>query len=286
LDIEFDHPLTIATFAPFDPEFLQFADSAFVAGTTGFDPLTEPGLLLGQFLVESSPLFGLGIEIGRAAFEEFVIGTGPAFEFSAIDFDDAGGEFTKEGAIMGHEEKGDRMFEEKVFEPEDRFEIKMVGRLIEQNEIRFAGKGSGEKNPTFESPGEGGELLVTGEFHLLDHFIDHDIDLPILHMMVGADTGADDIMDSAEKIIGDLLIESGDMGAGGADHFSGIGDLIADDQAHETRLSGPVSADETDPLAGLDLKIGFIEQRCDSVAESDFRKLNKRHETLSSKDLS
>ena len=64
---------------------------------------------------------------------------------------------------MRDEEQGDLLFEQELFHPQDRIEVHVIGRLVEQQQARFGGQGLGEEAATLQAAGERVELTVLGE---------------------------------------------------------------------------------------------------------------------------
>ena len=84
---------------------LERADAPLVAGAAGLDPLADPGLLLGQLLVEERLLLGLGGEQLLAPLQERRVVAGPVVEVAAVELDDPGGQPFQEDAVVGDEDE-------------------------------------------------------------------------------------------------------------------------------------------------------------------------------------
>ena len=113
------------------PKCHQCAHSPFIASSPSFDPLTDPCLLLGQFLVEQCILVGLIGEKFLFASEEIFIVTGPTREPPPIQLDYPGRQSLEKAAIVSNEKHTASKTKETVLQPFDRPQIEMVGRLIE-----------------------------------------------------------------------------------------------------------------------------------------------------------
>jgi hypothetical protein len=74
--------------------------------------------------------------------------------FSAIDLDDAGGDDVEKVAIVCDENDGSCEVFQDVLQPADRFGVEVVGRLVEEEEIRLAGERPAEGDAAFFSSGE------------------------------------------------------------------------------------------------------------------------------------
>ena len=52
---------------------------------------------------------------------------------------------------MRHEHDCLFISEEKIFKPEDRADIEMVGGFVEKQEVRFMDQGTGQKDAAFQA---------------------------------------------------------------------------------------------------------------------------------------
>ena len=93
---------------------------------------TGPGFFLSEFLIKGGALTFFSDEELFLADEVGVVVTGPARELTAVELDDAVGHASQEGAVVRDEEQGDLLFEEELFHPQDRIEVHVIGRLVEQ----------------------------------------------------------------------------------------------------------------------------------------------------------
>src|SRR5690606_23675031 len=82
---------------------LEPAHAALVAGATSLDALADPGLFLGQHLVEARVLLRLGVETLFLAAQVVVPVAGPAGDLAAVDLEDPRGQGAQEAAVMGDE---------------------------------------------------------------------------------------------------------------------------------------------------------------------------------------
>ena len=267
----------LATFAPLGAQGLEGADAALVPGAPCLHSLTQPGFLLGELLVECSPLLLLRLQRGTLPFEVGVVIAGPACEVPPVEFDDACGEFPQEGAVVRDEEEGRLDLEQEVLEPEDRFEIEVVGRLVQQEDIGLSHQGAGQQDASLQSSGKTLELFLRRQVHLLHQILHTDIGLPILLGAADAEAGMDHLENRPRDPIRHFL------GKPREDDSVRLGDLaflrflLAGDDAHDAGLAGSVAPHQTDALARIDLKVDLIEQWSVGVAEGDAAELEKGH---------
>ena len=131
-----------------------------------------PGFFLAELLVEGGALAFFGDEQLFLADEVGVVIAGPAGELAAIEFDDAVGHATQEGAVVRDEEQGDLLFEQELFHPQDGIQVHVVGRLVEEQQAGLGGEGLGEEAAALQSAGKGVEGPVFGEAEAGDQIID------------------------------------------------------------------------------------------------------------------
>ena len=134
-----------ASAGAFGPHGQQRLHAAFVPGAACLDALAQPGLFLGQLLVE---LLLVGRFVGQrrvAAPQERRVVAGPRGQPPAIEFDDAGRQLLEEGAVVGDEEHGAGVVGQLRLEPRDGLDVEMVGRLVEQQQVRLRDQRPGEQ---------------------------------------------------------------------------------------------------------------------------------------------
>jgi len=178
---------------------------------------------------------------------------------------------------VGDEEEGDFRLDEEFFEPENRVEIEMIGRLVEQQDIGLTSQGAGEQDAALQSTGKSGELVIQRKAHIGGEFLDADVGLPFLLVPVGAEAGVDDVENGALDVVRNFLLQAGDDRPGRADDLAVVGCFLAGDEAHEAGLTRAVATEQTDAFAGLDLEVDLVEERRGAVAEGDLAKLKQGH---------
>ena len=101
------------------------------------DALAQPHFFLGQPLVELLVMDRLGGEPLFLLPQERRVVARPRGQAAAIDLDDARRQPLQECPIVGHEHDRAGVLREKFLEPVDGVEVEMVGRLVEQQQIRL-----------------------------------------------------------------------------------------------------------------------------------------------------
>ena len=121
--------------APLLPHRLERPHAAFVAGAAGLNPLADPGLLLGELLVEERILLVFSLEQLGLPHKKGVVVARPVVEPAAVELPDAVGEPPQEAAVVGDKEQCAPPAGEKLLQPGDRLEVEVVGRLVEQQHV-------------------------------------------------------------------------------------------------------------------------------------------------------
>jgi len=135
LQLDLGRALLLAALAVFLAQFLQRPYPPFVAGTAGLDSLTNPGFLLGQLLVEQGLAGDLGFQQGLAAQDEFIVAAGKGIDPPAVQLGHAVGQAPGKGAIVGYEQHGLDRFGQELLQPEDRIDIQVVGRFVQNQDV-------------------------------------------------------------------------------------------------------------------------------------------------------
>jgi len=122
----------------------------------GLDPLALAadgalaGVVLAAFLLEA---LGLGFEVfGVVA----LIGNAAA----AIEFEDPAGDVVEKVAVVGDDQDRAGIFAQMFFQPAHRFGIKVVGRLVEQQQLGFLEQEFAERDAPFLAARKLGDIGV------------------------------------------------------------------------------------------------------------------------------
>jgi hypothetical protein len=115
----------------------QRADPAFVAGPPRFDAAAQPHFLARHRLVEL--LFGRRFvgEPGSFLVDERRVTARPRRQPAAIELDDPGRQAIEKRAVVRHEDHGAGIVGDLGFQPLDRLDIEVVGRLVEEQQRRL-----------------------------------------------------------------------------------------------------------------------------------------------------
>ena len=187
---------------------------------------------------------------------------------------------------MGDKHDRALVIEQVFFQPVDGIDIEMVGRLIEQQQVGLAGERARQHHLAADAAGAVGEPLVLRKVQTREHGFDSLIDVPtaealdpglqarqqkqrfaighavtmgevvILGQQLAKLAGAagDDFKHRLVGVGRYFLFQMGDAQRVGAPDLAVVGKRISGDYPKQRRLAGAVAPDQTDPLAGIDLK--------------------------------
>ena len=230
-----------------------------------------------EFLVKGSPLFFLCLEGCSLTLQIGVVVAGPTGEVAPVQLHDACGELPEEGAVVCHEEECRLHLEQEALEPEDRFEIEMIGRLIQQQHVGLAHQGACQQDAALQSAGEALEQLLRGESHLLHQILDADIGFPILLGSTDTQSCMDDLKNRSLDSFRNFLGQAGQHNAVRFGDLAFLRFFLTCNDAHDAGLAGAVTAHEADALARIDLQVDLIKQGAVGVAQGDAAELEERH---------
>ncbi len=89
----------------------------------------------------------------RLGLEEVIVAALVGKELPGGELDDAVGDAVEEIAVVGHEEAGAAGADEELFEPGDRFDVEVVGRLVEDEQVWAGDDGAAEGDAAFLAAG-------------------------------------------------------------------------------------------------------------------------------------
>ena len=283
------------------------------SGNGGFDlihavDLLEFALGLGGFarfgaktiskLLEGGDLFLLVFVGGEVLFfaggffdHIFVVVPTVAVKFRLRNFDDGVDQFIQKLAIVGDHQNGAGISAEIFLKPDERFEVEVVGRLVEKKEVRFLDEKSGEVGSHDPASAQGFGFAVEigiAEGKAAEDLFGSGFELPSTEFGEGVEgLVIFGVFESAGGFVAfDGLLDAGHFWGGGAGKFeNGLvacrgrflgqkahGDIffkgdativwagVAEDQGKEGGFAGSVGADEADPIFAVDLEGDIAEK--------------------------
>ncbi len=273
---------------------LEGAHSPLIAGAAGLDPLAYPHLFLGQLAIELGIFQLLDPQPLLLALQVLVVVAGPGGDHAAIQIDDPGRQLVDELPVVGDEDNSAAKIFEELFQPVDGIDVQVVGRLVQQQQIRIAGQRASQCYFAQPTAGEAVEGHVGIQTEQGQHLVDASLELPavlvvelLLQLAHLANVGIGGIVC---QLHGDMVIlleqlpypgqpfggvvKHGELARGGgilleAGHFqvllqhqtAVIERQFAGDHLHQGGLARPVAPHQTEALAPLDGELGLVEQR-------------------------
>jgi hypothetical protein len=302
----------VATARAFVAQPLQTSHPAFVARAPRLDALADPHLLLRQHLVELGVHYRLGRQhlvlaspvLGVVAFEHR--------EAAAIQFDDAFRHAVEKTPIVGHHHQRTRERVERLFQPLDRIDVEVVGRLVEQQQIRFGHECSRKRHSFAQTARQSPDRGLRVESESRQRRIDPRFRTPSVAGLEGGlqfgqvrERGVG-VYSSVAKVSGSMVVVHDRV----AHRSQPIGDgfehcrvsrkrrflqdtrnleprrtpdrpvvrrKLARDDREQRRLSRAVAPDEPDPIAALDDQARPVEQSDMAVGVTDGFEREERH---------
>src|SRR5262249_12041134 len=128
-------------------EPLRLLDAAPGFGGAGLGAAPQPLDLPAHRVGERLLVGGLPAQEVVAAREELAVRPVALEEtawIGAPQLENARGHALEEVAVVAHEEGGPRPLREKLLEPEDALDVKMIGRLVHEQHVGLGGQGAGD----------------------------------------------------------------------------------------------------------------------------------------------
>ena len=287
--------------------------AAFVAGAPRFDPLANPRLFLREHLVELGVLGAFDFEFFGLATAIRGVASRITREPSAIEFGDARRHLVEKGAIVRDEDHAAGELDQQRFEPRDGFDVEVVGRLVEQQQVGLDHHRARERDALALAARQIGDARIGVELEAGHHAFETMRDRPavdgieralrrseLVHRLVGVigcDAMRGVLVGNHQRSRGQaarhgfehvgierqrrLLLDQRHRDARGARDASIVWIAQARDQRQQRRFARTVAPDQADALTALDMQRNVVEQ-CDvSECEFDAGKGEEGHEGAS-----
>ena len=247
-------------------------------------------MLARRFLLDAALLLQLAL-LGKLALE-LVVAAAPEGQLLLVEMHDRVDRAVEQVAVVRDQQHGMRIFRDIVLQPQRAFEVEIVGRLVEQQQVRLRKQHGGQRHAHAPAAGEG-----RGR--------------PLLRLVVEAEAGKDGRRARLGRMrvdVGEPHVDLGDavrVGGGlflgqqrraldvglehdldqrllGARRFlrhladarvlrqadrAGLGLKVAGDGAEQRRLAGAVAADEPGLRARRQGQRGMVEEQASGDAE-------------------
>ena len=133
----------------FFAHLVQFADAGFAASAASFDSGAHPDFFLSQPLVEQCLMLSFNFERRFFPQEERRVIARPIEQPATIDFDDSRREFSQEDSVVRDENQRPAVTHQELFQPRDRFDVQVVGRLVQQQQVRLTDQCLSQQHAAF-----------------------------------------------------------------------------------------------------------------------------------------
>ena len=252
---------------------------------------------------------------GALALVEIVI-AGVDDDLAAIDLRDLGHDAVHEFAVVRRHQQRAGVRLEEVLQPDDRFDVEVIGRLVHQQHVGPAEQHARQRDAHFPAAGERPHVaidLVVVESEPVQHLarlrlesVAAEVLVLLLHLaetrqnavhLISAVGILHGVMQFFELVVqvaraaaaGDRLVEHrpprhllhvlAEVADGqplGDGDIALVGILFADDHAEQRRFARPVRSDEPHLFAGIQLKRRIHEDKLPAVLLIDVGKRNHR----------
>ena len=153
----------------------------------------------------------------------------------------------------------------------------MVGRLVEQQQLRCLDQPARQQHAALLSRGQRGKLLVHRQPHLLQQPLHAVVTFPVVVLLVSATVALDHRPHRAGQAARHFLPQRREHGAWLAEHLPVVGLQLARNDLHQGGLAGAVAADEGHAFPAVNLEIDPVEQRRATEAQADIKKTDNGH---------
>ena len=305
-----------AAWATRSSRFLQRLDPALHLrglGGVGGEAVDE-ALLLGQHRLLAG-VGGLAVGLAdRPLLLVEVVVAGIDGDLAAVDLGDPGDDAVHELAVVrGHQQRAVERLEE-TFQPDDRLDVEVVGRLVHQQHVGAAKQHPGHRHPHLPAARQRADVAVDAlvvEAEAVQDLARLGLERVAAEMVVFllhlAEAGQDAVEVGGLGRVGhrvieglELVVQVADAAAAGNGlvehrapghlldvlaevanrqplrhrHVALVGGLLADNHPEQRGLAGAVGADQADLLTGIELEAGVDEEDLAAVLLANARERN------------
>ncbi len=286
---------------------LQRPHAAFVAGATGLDALANPNFFLGQLLVEQRVGSFLGRHLLLLVHQKAGVVAVPVDQVATVQFQNPCGQVLQECTVVGDEQYGAVEAGQRLLEPGDGADVQVVGRLVQQQQVRLRNQRLGQQHASPPAAGQLGERLVGRQLQPAQGAVHQLLQAPTIlgferllnvHELVQIGIVADVL---AQVVVlgkqlpdpiqalgyhvehgtivgpGQFLWQFADLQSWRTPDFPVVGQLAALDQAQHAGLAGAITADDANPLASRNLPGHAIEQGMSAIGEGHIGQFEQGH---------
>src|SRR4029077_15850632 len=128
-------------------QFMGFVDARFGFGGASLGAAAQPFELVVDAIFEGVLMLLLSVKVTFLGFEEFAVVSRDAqitVFIGPAEFNHGVGDIFQEIAVMADDHTGELRVSQNGFQPLDSFEVKMVGGLVEQENVRLLHQSGGD----------------------------------------------------------------------------------------------------------------------------------------------
>ena len=271
----------------FPPQPFQSPHAAFIAGPSGLDALADPGFFLGELFVEQRVVAGFLFEL---LFLFLLITVKRAAEYpqdAAIQVPYGGCQPLRQGTVVTYEQQCAAIGGEKTLKPFHRGNIQMVGRFVQNQQVRFAHQGPGQCRAPLPAARERGDGNFRIQIEAIQHAVDtrHQfppmgvVNLALQVRVLGfavfaqpntniAEPGGHVAVHGVGAVFRQRLLQGSEHRSTLADYLTGIRIPATTDQTQQARLPFAIAAYQADPITALDFGANLIGQHLYAIAQT------------------
>ena len=160
---------------------------------------------------------------------------------------------------MGDQQDGAGILAEIILEPEERFQIQMVRRFVQHQQVRLLGQQPRQMrahHPAAAQLARGAVEIRLLETQAGENLLGLGHELAVVLVIVRHGDVQDGLIADGFAFLGQIA----DARAADESHFAGIGFFHAQNDFHERGFAGAVGADNGHAFAGLDGDRNVVEQ--------------------------
>ena len=281
---------------------LKAAHASRVARAPRFHAAANPGFLLREELVELALAHRVVRERFGLALLVFAEVARIGRETPAVELEDSVRDTVEEAPVVRHEDHASGERGERLFQPLDRIDVEMIGRLVEQKQVGLEHQCPRERDALAQTARERIDVRVGGKLQAIECRLDAMLDRPRVRAIerfvqrvhaieilgVGggviveeelprfADAFRNGLEDRPVSLERRLLRDARDLHTGCKPDLAVVGLRGSRGHLQQARLPRAIAADEADMLALLDHQVRMVEHRHVAVGKRDVGQLEER----------
>ena len=282
LQIRLDLAAALTSLGALTAQLFERTYAALIARAARLDALADPRLFLPQFLVEQRRVARLDFKRVAFAQQIVIVAAGPGAQHAPIQLDDAAGHMPHEGAIVADEQQRARKAQDELLQPGDGLDVQMVGRLIQQQQIRITDQCTPQQDASAPTAGQGLHIQCGVQIQRGHRPLDALLNLPRLKTLrIARKAGGNDFLDPLRRQYTHLLRKHRNTRTRANPHLAAIGFDLPGDQFQQRGFALTVAAEQTQALATTYLQVDAIQKRAKAVGQGNLVEARNGHGCVS-----